>query len=231
MKPSHIFTVIALTLSALSASAADFFSTAPADKLFNIGVRVGVNNSNRTFPDCFNKWNVNNWGTGFTAGAVVSLNFRDFISIQPGLFFDSRNSTYSYVQTYTNIHSETDEFIQLGHVRTYNVIVPIMAQFHFNLANNIRWTLEAGPYAQSKMHASDANKIEVISQIYGLSFVDSEVAKSRRIDLGVKIGTSLLLNRHCYLGIHYLAGQRGVWYFPKEGGRNKSWLFSVGYDF
>ncbi len=52
-----------------NAKANDFLSSEVPDELFNIGVRIGLNTSNRTFnKDFFRSWNTNSWGTGIDAG-------------------------------------------------------------------------------------------------------------------------------------------------------------------
>jgi len=232
MKIRYILSSLAIIAATSSVSASDFVSTEPAERLFNFGVRLGVNASNRTFSkDYFNTYNVNSWGTGIDAGIVLNLNMRDFFSIQPGFFFESRTGNYSYVQDYINQNNENDNFSQIGHVRTYNFVVPVMLSFRFNIADNLKWLVEAGPYAQFKLHSSDSDKIEVISQSSPSMPVAIETAKSNFTDFGAKIGTGIMVNDHYSFSIHYLAGMSNVWKAPFEGGKNKAWTFTLGYDF
>ena len=56
------------------------------------------------------------------------------------------------------------------------------------------------------------------------------VAEHRGFDVGLKMGTGLKLFDHYYVGVHYLAGLTHAWKLP-SGGKNKSWMFTVGYDF
>ena len=192
---------------------------------------MGVNASNRTFDnECFKAWNVNSWGTGIEAGVVLDLNIREFFAIQPGFFFESRSGNYAYSENFVNVKNEDDNFTQLGHLRSYNFVVPVMASFRFNIADNLRWIVEAGPYAQFRLHSSDSDKIQVIDQPTPQSPLKVNMAKSRFSDFGLKIGTGLSLDEHYYLGIHYLAGATSVWKEP-EGGLNKAWTFTLGYDF
>lgn len=231
MNHKHIMAAI-LSLGALSAYSADLLDTEPAEKLFNLGVRIGVNSSNRTFPsEKFSSWNVNNWGTGFNAGVVVDLNMREYISIQPGIFFESRSGHYSYSEEYVNQKNEMDYFTQLGHIRTYNLLVPVMASVKLNIADNLQWLIEAGPYVQFKLHSSDSNKIQVIDQPTPTSPLKVEYAKSNFADWGFKLGTGIRLDKHYSFSIHYLAGLGNVWKSPVEGGSNKAWTFTLGYDF
>lgn len=231
MTHKYLFAAI-MTIGAFSSYAADFLSTEPAEKLFNLGVRIGINSSNRTFPsETFSSWNVNNWGTGFDAGVVVNLNMREYLSIQPGIFFESRSGHYSYAENYTNDKNETDYFTQIGRLRTYNFIVPIVASVKLNIAERLQWLLEAGPYAQFKLHASDSKKIQVINQPTPASPLKVEYAKSNFADWGFKMGTGIRLNERYSFSIHYLAGIGNVWKTPIVGGSNKAWTFMLGYDF
>lgn len=221
---------ILLTLG-LSSYAENFMSTEPADRLFNIGVRLGINSSNRTFgKDYFNEWNVNSWGTGMDVGAILDLNLRDFFSLQPGFFYESRSGNYAYSQTYYKL-GDPDKYSQMGHFRTYSFVVPVMASFRFNLTDNLRWIAEAGPYAQFQLHSTDNDKIVVIDpQKSPSSLVSTSVAKTQFFDFGLKIGTGFSLFKKYSLYIHYMAGGKKVWKSPHAGGHNKAWVFTLGYD-
>lgn len=214
------------------ASAQSFLSADTPDRLFNFGVRLGINSSNRTFSkDYFQQWNVNSWGTGIDAGVVFDINMRDFFSLQPGIFFESRSGDYSYAQNYYDSGKE-QKFTQMGHYRTYNLVVPVMASFRFNVTDRLRWILEAGPYMQFKLHSTDGDKITVINpQSSPTELISTSPAKSRFADLGLKIGTGFTLFRHYSFFIHYMAGANKVWKAPHEGGHNKAWNFTLGYDF
>ena len=231
MKLKTFLLTTIMTLTAFSLYADDFFCTGPANRLFNLGVRAGLNSSNRTFnSNAFNKWNVNSWGTGIDVGVIANLNFRDYLAIQPGIFFESRSGNYSYsTDYYTNV-STTETFNQMGHVRSYNLVVPIMALVRFNLSDILRWHIEAGPYGQLKIHSSDGDKITVVDVPPGTNVYRYYTAESNTFDVGVKMGTAITLWDHYYFGIHYMAGLLDVWKMPK-GGKNKAWTFTLGYDF
>ena len=77
------------------AQGADFFSTAGSEDKFSVGARIGVNTTNRTISDnalpyCYHK---ESWGIGFNLGVVATFNIRDWISVQPGLFYESRSGS------------------------------------------------------------------------------------------------------------------------------------------
>lgn len=231
MTPYRILAATALSIFAAQSFAADFFSTEESPRLFNFGVRLGVNASNRTFSkDYFNEWNVNSWGAGIDAGIVMNINIREYLAIQPGFFFESRSGHYAYSENYVSVANQIDNFTQLGKLRTYNFTIPVMASFRFNLADNLKWLVEAGPYVQLKLHSSDNQKIEVISQSAN-GAIERGSASSKFADWGLKAGTGIMVADHYSFSIHYLAGGCDVWKEPYAGGKNKAWTFTLGYEF
>lgn len=237
MKISRLFSSLLMMLTLCgSAAAQDFFSTAMPEHVFNIGVRVGVNTSNRNISrDLYNYWNVNSWGTGFDAGAVVDINFRDYLTIQPGFFYETRSGKYAYSQV-TMPDDENDPMTylnQFGKLRTYNFTIPILASVRFNVSDKVRWSVDFGPYFNFKLGSSGQDHV-----LYPETIVnDSQLSKAdyKTFDFGFKIGTGIQIFRHYYVGVHYMAGCLDVWKSRPEGkslgGRNKGWVFTAGYDF
>lgn len=228
-------------LTVAGASASDFFSTERCDRFISFGARVGVNTSNRTmsgkpFPGFYHH---ESWGTGFDLGVVANINFRDFISLQPGVFFESRSGRYSLMGPLDNIGGlPATEAAQAGKRNSYNLVVPVMVVVGFNVTDDIRWSLEAGPYVSflldSKMKCSyymDTDEINDRGMIFS--------RKPAKVDFGCKLGTGLRLFRHYYIGAHYMAGCVDAWRngsLPGEkkqnyGGVTKAWTFTFGYDF
>lgn len=231
MKSRFLIIATILLSSVSSASAQDFFDTADAPSFFNIGVRLGFNTSNRTFTkDAFNLWTNDSWGTGFNIGAVVNLNFKEYLSIQPGIFFESRNGKYAYLTEYIDSYNKEQTFYQMGTLRAYYISVPVLAVLKFNIANKIKWLVDLGPYFQLKLGESGQDNINVLYRLPQANQYDYYTATSNSFGVGLKLGTGLKFLNHYYLGIHYLAGLTNAWKDP-AGGKNKSWEFSVGYDF
>ncbi len=221
------------TLSMATASAQEFLDTEPAEYPFTFSVRAGVNTSNSTFPSgIFNQWNHNSWGTGVDAGIAVDLNMREYFSIQPGIFFQSRSGNYAYAHMFYNNDNQEDDFTQLGHYRSYNINIPILFSARFNLSQSLRWIVEAGPYFQWTFHNTGKNKITAIRpQTSPISPVYTIHPETKPIDIGLKFGSGFKINDLISLYVHYMAGCRRVWKAPVAGGHNKAWVFSVGYDF
>lgn len=227
MKKILLAASLILSVSSV-ASAVEFVSTDKPDELFNLGVRVGINTSNRTINSPIGStWNVNGWGTGFDAGVVADLNFRDFISVQPGFFFESRSGSFAYKSSLGN----DSELSQMGKGRAYFFTIPVMAVGHFNILEDLRWNVEFGPYFQFKLKSTFDKSFSYPSAIYdGVLNYYSDV-KTSKFDFGFKMGTSLDICNHYYVGVHYVAGMLRAWNYPALGGRNKEWLFSIGYNF
>lgn len=226
-------------MTVAGASAADFFSTEECEDLFTFGARIGVNTSNRTikdsaYPDCYHN---ESWGTGFDIGAVASINIRDYIAIQPGFFFQSRGGSYTLMGTARDsaLPDDGSEIAQAGKRRSYNFTIPIMAILRFNLTDDLRWHVEAGPYVSFVLDSSLKNKRFVVN---GTSETPLFMQKAANVDFGVKMGTALQILDHYYVGVHYMAGCIPAWkdrevgnITKTYGGLTKAWVFSIGYDF
>lgn len=234
---------LTVMMGIFSSYAYDFFSTEKPETFFNIGARIGVNTSNRTVNAVVgNNWNHNSWGTGFDAGVVADINIRNFISIQPGFFFESRSGAFAYRDVY-EFNTPEEDFIwaqtQLGKGREYFFTIPIMAIGHFNILEDLRWNVEFGPYFQLKLSSSFDGKFGYRDNDYSLSVVDypwdvisyNYKTKTSKFDFGFKFGTSLDICEHYYVGVHYLAGVLRAWDPAMLGGRNKEWMFTIGYNF
>lgn len=224
---------------AVSARSADFFSTEPCETLFDLGVRVGVNTSNRTVnPDLFPVYERQSWGTGFDAGIVADINIRDYIAVQPGIFFESRSGDYNFVTSYEMYPGGTQYLTQIGHRRSYNLTVPILASFRFNVTDQIRWIAEAGPYFSFVLSSKMDDKVLLGTGKADTNLENYFAQKPASFDFGFKIGTGLLLFNHYYIGVHYEAGAVKAYKDQKIGnlkksfgGRTKGWIFSIGYTF
>lgn len=204
-----------------SAHAADFFDTSEAATPFGLGVRVGLNASNQTRSSDNMISTLDGWGTGFNAGAVFDINFRNYLTIQPGFFFESRSNNYTYIYNYDGSNGITE----FGHTRHYSFKVPILASVRFNPADNVRLHLDWGPYVSFGFGGSDKG-----SRIGGYEYDDGYFDNRNKFDFGFKMGVGLLFMNHYYVGAHYEAGALDVWK-GDLGGRHKAWIFTIGYDF
>lgn len=226
----------------IPASAQRFFDTSAPDRLVTLGARIGVNSSNATVnDDVFDLWNKNSWGTGFDLGIVADINIRNFVAIQPGIFFQSRSGDFTYASRYWvptddgngGLKNMAQDMVQYGHNRNYNIYVPILASFKFNIGSKVRWSADFGPYfnfllkssGHGHIYSVQYDGIDKTPTLHGIE------AERRSFDAGIKIGTGFTFLRHYYLGVHYMGGTTDVWKTKTMGGRNKAWTFTAGYDF
>lgn len=228
----RIITGITLALaSIIPAAAQDFFSTEDPDQLFNLGLRVGVNTSNRTVSKSVASiWNHNSWGVGFDAGVVADINIKNYLSIQPGFFYESRSGAWAYQSTDYTTGGDAFAITQLGKGREYLFSIPILASFHFNILDELRWDVEAGPYFQFKLRSTFDHQFQYpYAFSNGIVYLDN--VKTARADVGFKMGMGFDIYKKYYVGVHYLAGFCHPWNPSDLGGRNKEWLFTIGYTF
>lgn len=222
----------ALALVALMpAKAEDFFSTADSETLFDLGVRIGMNTSNRTISQSVaSLWNQNAWGTGFDAGVVCDINFKNFISVQPGFFYESRSGSFAYQSTALTSTGDAYILTQLGKGREYLFTIPIVASVHFNVQDHLRWNVDLGPYFQFKLKSTFDKKFSYpeATPSGGLEYLNN--VKTSKCDVGIKFGTGLDIYEHYYIGVHYMAGLLNAWNPGRLGGHNKAWLFTIGYN-
>lgn len=229
-KLTPIILVILSFLNCGTLNAQEFFDTSRPSNLFNLSVRVGFNTSNRTFPSgAYNAWNHNSWGLGFNMGVVADINIKDYLSIQPGLFYESRSGDFAYLTNYLDIANQTQTHYELGHLRAYYLTVPIMMVFKLNLSSKIKWLIDLGPYYQLKLKETGNYDISVLYRLPESTTYGEYKAENKNYDVGLKIGSGLQFLRHYYIGVHYLAGFMDAWKLP-AGGRNKSWEFTIGYE-
>jgi hypothetical protein len=112
----------------------------------------------------------------------------------------------------------------VGHNRRYVFTIPVVASFHFNITNDLRWNVDFGPYISFNTHAKE-NNLNV-----DYDALRPVTAELNGVDAGFKMGTGLNILRNYYVGVHYLAGVTNAWK-NGVGGRNKAWTFTIGYDF
>lgn len=226
-----------------AATAADFVDKNTPNRFLGVGVRLGLTSANVSadIPG-FGGNSSFSWKRGFTAGATVDLNFRNYFSIQPGFFFENRSYDYSLIE-----HNAGDRLLktELGHTRSYSFTVPVMASFRFNLTGKLQWTVDAGPFFQFGI-GEGKDKVEQIAVSAPENTPGSYIHtggkrdyygdgnwQHRPFDWGLKIGTGIKLFRHYSFNIHYQHGFRNVSATHKTGWemRNRCWTFAVGYDF
>lgn len=207
-----------------SCNAAEFFDTSAPDRTFALGARIGMNMANNSIGGNNFIWNHDSWGTGFDMGVVADINIRDFLTIQPGFFYQSRSNSYTYIRGFS-----TQQEVNVGHTLNYAFNIPILVSVRFNVTDNVRWSLDLGPYFTLGLGKSD-NGIHVIPEP-STKFSDGYYSIRHRGQWGFKMGTGLNIRDHYYVGIHYMAGVSNIYKSENMSGHAKAWMFTLGYDF
>lgn len=117
---------------------------------------------------------------------------------------------------------------------------------HFNITDDLRWDVEAGPYISLRLGSKLKNKVCNYNPDPSIGngtaedrFADNVFRqKSKGCDFGIKMGTGLTLFKHYSFAVHYLAGCTPAWKDLKYenlrysyGGLSKEWTFTLGYNF
>lgn len=221
---------------------------------FRLGFRIGMNSSVRTVDSWSSEClNVCGWRNGFTFGVIGDLNVADYFTIQPGLFFESRSNSYTLIETipcadananYSTLYTQAGIF----NSRVFNM--PLQFITFTDITRNVRWDFEAGPYLSFTLGSKlDKNyhTISIIPNSEEKPTITTPIPDQKEypiftqspavFDWGIKFGTALRFSKNYYLGVHYMAGCLPVWeeedfngQRKNYGGRNKSWLFTFGYE-
>lgn len=219
-----ILPLVAAAFMSSTISAADFISTQPVSSPLSFGARLGVNTSNATIDHRYVDEDMESWGTGFTAGFTVDIRFREWFAIQPGFFYESRSNKYTYIWKYD---INNPPAVAVGHALNYNFNIPVLFSARFNLSNQLRWSVDFGPYFAFGIGKHDKIEYQVGDAYY--KYNDGYYKNRKRFSSGIKFGTGLQFREHYYFGVHYLAGMTDV--YKDYGGLAKAWSFTLGYDF
>jgi hypothetical protein len=171
---------------------------------------------------------------------VANLNIREYLAIQPGFFFESRNGSYTLIgdPAGSGIGTSGIAVAQAGHRSTYNFTIPVLAVVRFNPLDEVQWNVEAGPYFTFLLGSKMSNKA-LLQEGVAESVQPLFTRDPSNVDFGFKMGTSLQLFDHYYVGVHYMAGCLHAWkdynygnnVTKSFGGLTKAWTFTIGYDF
>ncbi len=237
---------IVMVAMAIPSSRAITLDTGNPDKPFAFGVRVGANCSNLSNNYISSMSDVSmfdgNWGAGFMAGAVIDVNIKKYLVLQPGFFFETRSCSYYKVSIDGSVPSMENRD---GRYTSTYFKIPLIMSFRLALAPSIETQFDFGPYFQFGLGGSE--KVDVCSLSADVPGGEMEVGRYkgdyfghkgfvRDYDWGFKMGVGMLLMQHYYVGVHYEAGCRNVLYPVEDSrrdvnGRNKAWDFTVGYVF
>lgn len=215
----------------------------------SFGVRAGLNvaNAGGDFKD--NK----NYGedmdfkskVGFHVGVIADIELSKSFYLQPGLYFSTKGLKAE------DKDNDADYSEKLNYNLNY-LELPILASYRFNISDNVKWQINAGPYfalgVGGKMKTTvtdEGEKMEYKSDAFGTEKEDDEEIKGglKRFDAGLSFGTGISISK-IYIGVKYDLGLANIadkksemWGgFGEDGNkalkvRNRNFAVSVGYTF
>lgn len=228
-----------------STSAQTILDTGYPAKMIGVGIRAGFNTStlNTNFDDIIPEyaWNHTQWGQGFSAGLAVDINIRNFFAISSGLNLRARNNTFRYLL----IDNDGLEAVE-GHWGGNYLEIPLLASLRLGVPELGQCHIDLGPYFATGFGGKVKHTIYSADDA-GLIYYGLHTSRGKgdyfgdkgmvgRYDWGIRMGVGLLVFQHYYIGAHYNAGCRNVLKdvdgaTGRAKGHNKSWTFTVGYNF
>ena len=152
---------------------------------------------------------------GFNLGVGMDYGFSENWSLQSGLMISSKGYKY-----------DKDVLGADFKARPIYLDIPILAAYKFNISDNTKFVINAGPYlafglgGKGKFDVDGAEDIKVFKGEEGMS----------RFDLGIQYGIGLELSDRYLIN---LTGQNGF-ISPVDGGddpKNMTFTIGVGYRF
>lgn len=149
---------------------------------------------------------------GFHLGVGMDYGFSENWSLQSGLMISSKGYKY-----------DKDVLGADFKARPIYLDIPILAAYKFNISDNTKFVINAGPYlafglgGKGKFDVDGAEDIKVFKGEEGMS----------RFDLGIQYGIGLEISEHYLVN---LTGQNGFicpW-DVEEGDKPKNMTFSIG---
>lgn len=167
--------------------------------------KFGMNFSNMT------KYDDTKALPGFNLGVGMDYGFSENWSLQSGLLISSKGYKYKEGE-----YKETTRPIYLD--------IPILAAYKFNISDNTKFVINAGPYLAFGLGGK--NKVDGIDESEKVFGDDGW----KRFDLGIQYGVGLEIGEHYLVN---LTGQNGFispYDFPDgyDGDKPKNMTFSIG---
>lgn len=152
---------------------------------------------------------------GFQLGVGMDYGFSESWSLQSGLIISSKG--YKYDAEDAHDYSFKARPIYLD--------IPILAAYKFNISDNTKFVINAGPYLAFGLGGKCKYDEGEDSKLF--KGEDGDDAEMKRFDLGIQYGVGLEINEHYLVN---LTGQNGFispnnW---DEGKDYKNMTFSIG---
>lgn len=169
-------------------------------------VKFGMNFSNMT------KIDESKALPGFTLGVGMDYGFNENWSLQSGLMISSKGFKFK-------------EGDWKNKYRPIYLDIPILAAYKFNISDNTKFVINAGPYLAIGLGGKNKETDEEDIKLF-----DKDGHDWKRFDLGIQYGIGLELSDRYLIN---LTGQNGF-ISPVDGGddpKNMTFTIGVGYRF
>lgn len=215
----------------------------------SFGVRAGLNvaNAGGDFKD--NEYFGEDYDfkskIGFHVGVIADIELSQSFYLQPGLYFSTKGLKVE------DKENDADYSEKMNYNLNY-LELPILASYRFNISDNIKWHINAGPYfalgvgGKMKVTATEDGKTtEEKYDAFGTEDENDEHIKGglKRFDAGLSFGTGISISK-IYIGVKYDLGLANIadkksemWGGWGDNGdknlkvRNRNFAISVGYTF
>lgn len=179
--------------------------------------RVGMNFSNVTKLDNTKAL------PGFTLGVGMDYGFSENWSLQSGLMISSKGYKFDY---------KDEDYNESYKARPIYLDIPILAAYKFNISDNAKLVINAGPYLAIGL-GGKAKYDEGDEDWKLFKGEDGDDAACKRFDLGIQYGIGVELNEHYLIN---LSGQNGFispnnWGDEFKDYKNMTFSIGVGYRF
>lgn len=197
------------------------------------GIRAGFNLSNAggDFKDFLKDSEMGDRKAkaGFNIGVIYDLGLSEHFYLQPGLFYSMKGVKAKD----SGSETERDETYSWDNKITVNLSyleLPILASYRFNLSDNVKWQINAGPHfavgvgGKFKHESSeDGESYDYKYDAFGTSDKDADIDVDdngniqvsgvkgglKRFDFGLSFGTGVSFNKF-YVGVKYDLGLTNI---------------------
>ncbi|MBD5297902.1 MAG: PorT family protein [Bacteroides sp.] len=211
--------------SAAGVSAADFVDFSKSDKLIEVDVHAFggagsvTQNYKKLFPQIRNL-NVNMGGSGGLGFRAV-FGLRNYLGF--GTSLDVTMNTYNMDMTVMGSDNASMSALFIDN-RAYYVNIPVFVSFRFNVAENVRWSVDGGFYyaygfagsQKQRIYRADTNAMgELVAQTQSVKTgyfhsPSTFINAFNRGDLGLHLATYVNFGPHLVVGAKYQYGVKNI---------------------
>ena len=195
-------------LSKLNGNSSKYFTSEKANQPVTFGIRGGLNVSSMSLKDDGDLKS----RAGFNVGVSVDFPILESFYLQSGLYYTVKG----YKQ------KDGDLKVNIGYLE-----IPILASYRHNFSDAAQWQFNFGPYFAVGLNGN--LKAKYSWREYEKKWYDYDA--TRRFDMGLQIGTGVVLAKHYYVGLAYELGFLSQVTDSDGYCKNRNFMVNVGYQF